>query len=72
MRVLLSHSDCEGEIEVEHLADLAKDLDDIAGKMDDIEAFGHIDRDGGMVAVTRRFAEGCRAALAANEPLSFH
>jgi hypothetical protein len=33
---------------------------------------GHIARDGGYVAVTRRFIEGCRRAAAAGEVLGFY
>lgn len=70
LRELLFHSDCDGEIAVEHLDGLASELERLADLMADEGDHGHIRC--GMRSATLRFAAGCRAALAAGEPLDFH
>lgn len=69
----MRHSDCDGEILPEMCAKVADELEAL---LPDIERVappdgGHIGRDGGYVAVTKRFIDGCRAAAAAGEPLTF-
>lgn len=66
--LLIAHSDCEGQIKVEHLSALADRLDELAPLVEGQDGGGHL---GNTAAATRRFADACRAALAANEPLEF-
>lgn len=70
-----SHSDCDGEISPEMCVVVANELESILPLVEDLatkhEVHGHILRDGGYVAVTKRFIEGCRKAAAENEPLVF-
>lgn len=70
----LAHSDCDGEISPEMCAKVADDLEALLPRIEALEwaDAGHIARDGGYVAVVRRFIAGCRAAAAAGEPLGFH
>ncbi len=71
--VLIAHSDCEGEIYPEQAGPLADRLEQLLPLVNDgEESWGHIARDGGMVAVTKNFIAGLRAAAAAHEPLGFH
>ncbi|RYI30558.1 hypothetical protein EVU96_09080 [Bacillus infantis] len=71
----LAHEDCEGEISPEMCKVVADELESILPYVEErartIEAHGHILRDGGYVAVTKRFIEGCRLAHERNEPLEF-
>ncbi len=69
LKVLMTHSDCEGDIDVEHLEPLAAELERLAAAMVDDGDDGHIR--GGMRSTTLKFAAGCRAAAAAGEPLKF-
>ena len=66
---LLNHSDCEGSIPWELLADLAKRLDDIAPLLaadaSDPESAKWSER-------ASQFANGCRKAIEAHESLEFH
>lgn len=66
--LLIAHSDCEGQIKVEHLAALADRLDELAPLLEGQDGGGHL---GNTANATRRFANACRTALAANEPLEF-
>jgi len=69
LHVLLFHSDCDGQIEVEDLLPLAERLEQLIPLMKDEDAGGHT---GNWCDKTREFADGCRRAAAANEPLEFH
>jgi hypothetical protein len=70
--VLIAHSDYKGAIYPEQAVPLADRLEGLLPHIvEDDEAWGHIAREGGMVAVTRRFIDGLRAAAAANEPVHF-
>lgn len=68
--VLLSHSDCDGEIAAADCGPIADRLEQlmpalrVAG-----EAGGHI---GNFADKTQQFIKGLRAAAAANEPVDFH
>lgn len=68
------HSDCDGEISPEMCG---KIVDEMTGLLPAIKNLtgdfegGHISRDGGLIAVTQRFIDGCREAAANNEPLKF-
>lgn len=67
------HSDCDGDISPEMCVRVADELEALLPKIDQFGfGGGHIDRDGGFGAVTRRFIAGCRAAAAAGEALEFH
>jgi hypothetical protein len=72
--VLLHHSDCDGEIAVEHLLPLAERLEEIAPILEEIDQRsppgGHLSL--GNAGAARRFAAGCRRAAEANEPVDFH
>jgi hypothetical protein len=69
LTILLSHSDCDGEIAAEDCASIADRLEQlmpalkIAG-----EAGGHI---GNFADKTQQFIDGLRTAAAANEPVDF-
>lgn len=68
----MSHSDCDGEIDPEMCLKLAEELEKLLPELDKMErSSGHIARDGGYGAVTRRLITGCRAAAAADESLVF-
>jgi hypothetical protein len=70
--VLIAHSDYDGVIYPAQAGPLADRLEELLPQIvEDGEAWGHIERDGGLVAVTRRFIGGLRAAAAAGEPLEF-
>jgi len=70
--VLLSHSDCDGEISPEDCVKVADELESLLPQLDAIgDGSGHILRDGGYGGVARKFIAGCREAAAANESLEF-
>lgn len=66
--ILLSHSDCDGEIAAEDCGPLADDLATIVQLMPEGEAGGHI---GNWKEKTQQFVDGLREAAKANEPLLF-
>lgn len=70
-----AHSDCDGEISPEMCKLVADELEEILPKVQELAeiepSYGHIARDGGWVAVTNLFIEGCRLAHKCNEPLEF-
>jgi len=70
-----SHSDCDGEISPEMCKVVADELEEILPQVEELakirQSYGHIERDGGWVEVTKRFIEGCRSAHKRNEPLEF-
>lgn len=74
--VLLDHSDCDGEIEVQFLKPLADRLEELLPALEEIDkdwkGSGHIERNGGFAGTTRKFINGARAAALAGEPLGFH
>ena len=72
----LGHSDCDGEISSNMCKLVADELEEILPQIEyvaeeKIEESGHIFRDGGYVAVTKRFIDGCRLAHKNNEDLKF-
>lgn len=71
-----THSDCDGEISPQMCTVVADELASILPKIEELakteDVAGHILRDGGFVAVTMRFINGCRLAAELNEPLEFH
>ena len=70
----LMHSDCDGEISPELCGKVADDLEKLLPKIEAMTGTpwsGHVQRDGGYVAVTKRFISGCRKAAAKKEPLEF-
>jgi hypothetical protein len=71
--VLLAHSDCDGDIFPAQAGPLANRLEELLPEIAKKHAadWGHITRDGGMVAVTRRFIYGLRLAQFLSEPLRF-
>lgn len=70
-REIMGHSDSDGEISPEMCAHVADALEHLLPRINEAHGGGHIARAGGVRAATQRFAEACRAAHAANEPLEF-
>lgn len=70
----LCHSDCDGKIKPKMCRKVADELEALLPAIAECgrESVGHIERDGGYVAVTKRFIAGCRAAAAEGVPLEFH
>jgi hypothetical protein len=70
---LLAHSDCNGDIFPAQAGPLANRLEELLPEIAKKHTadWGHITRDGGMVAVTRRFIYGLRLAQFLSEPLRF-
>jgi hypothetical protein len=70
-----THSDCDGEINPEMCKLVADELEYILPKIEELsqteEANGHILRNGGYIAVTKQFINGCRLAYKNNKPLIF-
>lgn len=66
--VLLTHSDCDGEIAASDCAPLADDLASLIPLLPDGEAGGHI---GHWRHKTQTFVDGLRAAAAAGEAVNF-
>jgi hypothetical protein len=69
LHVLLSHSDCEGEIAVEDCIPLAERLEEIAPLLSGGPPWH---RGEGADAKALQFAAGLREAAAAGEPVEFH
>jgi hypothetical protein len=73
--VLLSHSDSEGDIEVEHLLPLADRLDQLMPEFEKFDAgnapAGHL-ASLGIAGAAKRFADGCRRAAESGEKVEFH
>ena len=69
----LEHSDWDGDISPEMCIKVADELEALLPAAEQLKwrADGHIGRDGGYVAVMKRFIAGCRKAAEANEPLRF-
>lgn len=69
------HSDCDGDIGVKMCRLVANELEAILPQIEKLEqsheAFGHIARDGGYAAVTRKFIDGCRLANKKRQKLRF-
>ena len=71
--VFLCHSDCGGDISPEDCEKVADELEVLLPAIESQgSGAGHIERDGGYGAVTRRFIKGCRLAAEKNERLDFH
>lgn len=76
--VLLSHSDCDGEIAVKDCDPLADRLEEIVPILEardaDATNISHHRRGmyDGYAPAARRFAAGLREAAKANEPVDFH
>jgi hypothetical protein len=66
--VLLAHSDCGGEIQLDMLVPLVECLIGLVPKLGDEDGGGHI---GSYRETTLRFIVGCLRAAAAGEPLRF-
>lgn len=73
LREFFIHSDCDGYISPEMCVKVADELEALIPKVEALNSpdGGHIGRDGGYVAVLKKFIAGCRKAAAANEPLEF-
>jgi hypothetical protein len=71
----LEHSDCDGTIAPEKCVLVADELERLLPRIEELAkitpAGGHLERNGGYVAVTKAFIEGCRSAAAAGETLDF-
>ncbi len=71
--IFLAHSDCDGELSPEESTKVADTLEMLLPAIEALawDDHGHIGRDGGYVAVTKKFIAGCREAVNENEPLCF-
>jgi hypothetical protein len=69
LHVLLHHSDCDGEIAAEDCGPIADELEKLLPLLPKGDSGGHI---GDYCDKTQAFIDGCRKAVAANEPLDFH
>lgn len=69
--VLLTHSDCEGEIAVEDCAPLADRLEGLLPAIiaDEAKEYGYPDY---YTTSTQAFIKGLRLAASLNEPIEFH
>lgn len=67
--VLLTHQDCEGVIHPQQAGPLADRLEELLPLLPTEDDPGHI---GDWRVKTQKFIDGCRAAVAAGEPLDFH
>ncbi len=66
VKILLDHSDCDGEITPEDCAKLAVRLRDIMKTLPEEPG------DWNTYAHCERFAKGCELAASKNEPIDFH
>ena len=70
--LLLSHSDCDGEISPEDCLKVATDLEKLIPRLEELGLNGgHIERQGGFAGVCRKFVDGCKKAAELGEPLVF-
>jgi len=67
--ILLAHSDCEGELQVEFLDAIADRLEELLPQLIDVPGGGHIPN---YVDKTQKFITGLRLASSENEPVEFH
>lgn len=67
--ILLAHSDCEGEIQVEFLGAIADRLEELLPLVAGQDGGGHV---GDYGTKTRTFIDGLRRAEAVGEPVEFH
>lgn len=68
--ILLAHSDCEGELQMEFLPALADRLEELLPALEgEEESSGHI---GSYVDKTQAFIDGLRRAAALGENVGFH
>ena len=70
MRLLLAHSDCDGELAPQEAEMVAGFLDWVADRMTG-EMGGHLQKYGTMADLARGFARGCRQAAEAGETVTF-
>jgi hypothetical protein len=68
LHILLSHSDCDGEIESKHCSGIADELEKLIPKLPDCEAGGHI---GHWREKTQMFVDGLRLAASKGENVVF-
>lgn len=66
--ILIAHSDCEGELQVEYLTPLADRLEQLLPLLGQEDGKGHV---GLYKGATERFIRGLREAALANEPVEF-
>jgi len=73
LAIFFSQSDCDGEISPGDCLLVVNDLEQLLDKIKDLdtESWGHIEKQGGFYAVTKRFIDGCKRAHGLNEPLLF-
>lgn len=76
LSAFLLSNDCEGEFAPEICKQMADELEAILPEIERLEKskddWGHISRDGGFLAVTKRYIEGCRLAHSENENLRYY
>lgn len=67
--ILLAHSDCEGDLQVEFLVPLADRLEELIPLLGEEDGGGHI---GSFAKKTAQFVAGLRDAAARGEKVEFH
>lgn len=74
LSAFLVSNDCEGVFSPETCKNMADELEALLPKIAELDngGTGHIERDGGFVAVTKRYIEGCRSAYDNNEYMEYH
>lgn len=74
LTAFLLSNDCEGEFSPETCKQMADEIEALLPEIEKLDdgGGGHIERDGGFVAVTKRYIEGCRLAHSLNENLEYH
>lgn len=73
LSAFLLSNDCEGEFAPELCKQMADELEALLPKIEKIDngGGGHIERDGGYVAVTKKYIEGCRLAHSKRQKLRY-
>lgn len=66
VKILLDHSDCDGEISPADCAKLSKRLDEILKELEPTDNWFS------LYNFVKTFSEGCKTAAANNEPIEFH
>lgn len=73
LSAFLISNDCEGSFPPELCKHMADELEVLIPEVEKMDAgdWGHIGRDGGYVAVLKRYIAGCRAAYEAGETMEY-